>query len=86
MKPAREYIEEITVSVANLGHIVTTGKINGSLLIDLEKIINTARREALEEAAEKARTKRVATYDIEIPEYHIEIDKKSILSLINDLK
>lgn len=40
MKTIEELINEIPVNRANFEHIAKTGKINGSLLVSLEKMIH----------------------------------------------
>lgn len=39
-KTARDYISEIKLNRANVEHILQYGNINGSLLVDLERIMN----------------------------------------------
>lgn len=39
MKTSRDYILEIITNKSNLQHIADSGKINGSLLIDIEKVM-----------------------------------------------
>jgi 3-dehydroquinate dehydratase len=78
MKTAKEYIEEY-------------GYCDGDQfgVKEVSEIINKARKEAIEEACESAKIKWI---DIEYDEEkkgmicEPEIDKQSILSLINELK
>lgn len=37
MKTAKDFIKEIKPNAGNLSHIMTTGQINGTLLLDIEK-------------------------------------------------
>lgn len=55
MKKADDYISKIVIVESNLEHIAKSRKINGSLLVDLRRIIEEAQKEAWNEALELAR-------------------------------
>lgn len=66
MKATEEYIDEIEVNESNLNHIAEIGRINGSLLISIRKVITKAQKEAynqaLKDLSDKCEWYRIATH------------------------
>ncbi|MNK26423.1 hypothetical protein D3C87_447590 [compost metagenome] len=50
MKTSRQHIQEIKVNSANAEYIATTGIINGSLLVDLEKAFESYAKDKVNES------------------------------------
>jgi len=51
MKTLDDYIESIVIDKSNLQHIAETGKINGSLLVEIKRVCISAQELALKNAA-----------------------------------
>lgn len=51
MKTAKDFIKDIKPNAGNLSHIITTGDINGTLLIDIEKAMKEYARQWIHETA-----------------------------------
>ena len=47
-----ELIETMTINPANLEHIATTGKINGSLLVEIKRVMEVYAKSKWDEACE----------------------------------
>lgn len=77
MKTLRDYISKIDVCEPNFQYIAKSGKINGSLLISLEKAM-----QEYATACIKADRERVAeAARLHVDDNHLEVDKQSILTL-----
>ncbi len=84
MKTALEIVNDVNLKLR--GVVYTADYMSNELLYEM---INEARKEAIEECAEKVRIKWIDDdYDEEKRDMncHPEIDKQSILSLINKLQ
>lgn len=81
MKSAKEYIDRITVMPSNFRYMAESLKINGTLLEQLNKLINEAQIDAYNAALEEAAENAECAWD---GQEHIEkcwVDKQSILKL-----
>lgn len=88
-KTIRQYISNIQVEKSNLQHIADTGKINGSLLISIEKTMNdyseSQAQDLREQNAELLRTLQ-SVYNLLNVDAKISVDSISrILTKHNQL-
>ena len=81
MKSARTIIESMPIDRANLGYIAKTGKINGSLLVTLERAFKEYAGQAIDKCAKEAKTESVGAFPSETI-----VNIQSILKVKTELK
>jgi len=78
-----EIIKKIIVDKGNFEHIAKTGSINGSLYHSIKDALRKARIDTIKQCAERANTHKTGNSG---SWFDASVDKKSILSLIDEIQ